>query len=785
MKAVIMAGGEGTRLRPLSLGLPKPMTPLFDKPVMEHMICLLKQHGITDICVTLQYMPQAVMNYFGDGTELGVHLSYFVEEEPLGTAGSVKNCMSALGDEDFLVVSGDAVCDLDFSAAIGFHRSHRSAATLVLCRHNAPLEYGLVLTDEEGRIESFVEKPSWGQVLSNTVNTGIYLLTAQAMALVPSGRPFDFGKDLFPLLLARKAPLYGCAVDGYWCDMGDCGAYLACVADALSGKVRLELPAPRLSPGIWSASPVPSEVELVPPVYLGANVSLGAGSLIGPNAALGAGSSVGSRSLVQYSALHGARVGDRATLYGAILCRDASAGSGAVLNEGSVLGAEAVVGRDAILLEGVRVWPNRKVEPGTRLTCTLASGGLKGTLKFGDGGVIRGTLEEDLTPEAMLLLGGALGTESRAGLGWAGGEGARMLAEAALSGMSAAGCRVLTHDAACPAAAAWFAEGYSLGVSLFVEQEEERIYLHFFDRRGLPLERSRQRKLEGTMARGEVLRVSAQRVGRCEHVTGVNAACAADAARRTPLTAEPPAPLAVAVPGTTAADVLLAQALERSGCAVIRRDTSGIPAFFARHGGFYLEARDEAGKPLGAERILALVSLIEFQNGDGTVAVSPAASAELELLAASHSGAVLRLGRDGAEAEERLRSLPWLRSAVFAACRICARLRMTGERLHTLDGKVPLFSVSRREIPLARGRGEVMQALVHEIPGAKSAGEGLRFPAGDGWVYITPLTRRCSLRVSGESFNAETARELCDFYVGLAEKLDRRETDQATPRAEK
>ena len=127
MKAVIMAGGEGTRLRPLSLGSPKPMTPLFDKPVMEHIIALLKVHGITDLCVTLQYMPQSVIDYFGDGEELGVKLTYFVEETPLGTAGSVKNCMSYLGEEDFLVISGDAVCDLDLSAAIGFHRTRRSA----------------------------------------------------------------------------------------------------------------------------------------------------------------------------------------------------------------------------------------------------------------------------------------------------------------------------------------------------------------------------------------------------------------------------------------------------------------------------------------------------------------------------------------------------------------------------------------------------------------------------------------------------------------------------------
>ena len=144
MKAVIMAGGEGTRLRPLSLGHPKPMTPLLGKPVMEHIISLLKEHGITDICVTLCFQPRAVMDYFGSGERLGVQLTYFVEEEPLGTAGSVKNCMSHLNGEDFLVIGGDCVCDLDLSELLRFHRERGGEATLALCHHAAPLEYGLV-----------------------------------------------------------------------------------------------------------------------------------------------------------------------------------------------------------------------------------------------------------------------------------------------------------------------------------------------------------------------------------------------------------------------------------------------------------------------------------------------------------------------------------------------------------------------------------------------------------------------------------------------------------------
>lgn len=203
-----MAGGEGTRLRPLSLGMPKPMVPLLGRPVMEHIIGLLKRHGIDEIAVTLCYMPEAVQSYFGDGQKWGVRLHYFIEEAPLGTAGSVRACAPFLEGEDFLVISGDSVCDLDLTAAMEFHQAKRAQATLVLFRHPAPLEYGLVLTDEEQRVVRFVEKPSWGQVVTDLVNTGIYLLSPQVLEQIPPDRPWDFGKDVFPALLESGGGLY-------------------------------------------------------------------------------------------------------------------------------------------------------------------------------------------------------------------------------------------------------------------------------------------------------------------------------------------------------------------------------------------------------------------------------------------------------------------------------------------------------------------------------------------------------------------------------------------------
>ena len=241
MKAVIMAGGEGKRLKPVTGDTPKPLVPLCGRPVMEHIILLLKRHGITDICAALRYRPDDIKSFFGSGERLGVRLSYRVEARALGTAGAVKNCADFYGEEDFLVISGDAACDIDLSALISEHERRRPAVTAALYPESEPLRYGLALCDREGFIRSFIEKPDWRQVVTNLVNTGIYVVSPRAMEPVPEGTEFDFAKDLFPLLLGRGERLLGFPCGGYWCDIGTPKSYYECCADALSGRLRLEL----------------------------------------------------------------------------------------------------------------------------------------------------------------------------------------------------------------------------------------------------------------------------------------------------------------------------------------------------------------------------------------------------------------------------------------------------------------------------------------------------------------------------------------------------------------
>ena len=780
-----MAGGEGTRLRPLSLGSPKPMTPLLGRPVMEHIINLLKRHGITDICVTLCYKPQAVMDYFGGGDRLGVRLTWFTEDEPLGTAGSVKNCMTHIGAEDFLVISGDCVCDLDLTALAEFHRERGAWATLGLYRHKNPLEYGLVLTGQDGRVERFVEKPGWGQVFTDQINTGIYVLSPSAMDRVPRDAVWDFGKDLFPALLRESAPLFGLPLEGYWRDMGDCGAYLDAACDALSGKVKLDLGLPKREGGVWSAGPLPAGLNLVPPCWVGEGVSLGTGCLIGPHAILERGSSVGERAMVQRSILlENAAAGERATLYGAILCRDASARKGAVLNEGAVLGENALAEEGAVLLERVKLWPGQTAPAGCRLARSVTSGNQKGALRFGDGGVIQGVLGEDLGPEALLTLGSILGKEGTVGLGCSPTPGAGMLARAAAAGAAAAGGEVLIHALGSPVQGAGAAMIHQIPASLFVEESGGTVYLHFFDKDGLPLGRARERKLEQSLLQGELRRVRGAQVGRIRQLELTQEEWAGRTAEQAKLHRPALRRLTAAVGEDTPEDRALRRALSTLGCKLEKEWHPGIIAFRAGHGGFTLTAQDERGTVLDGGQLLTLLALIEMENGGGKVAVPAGASAAVELVAAGYGGAVLRLDRDGDQARELYAAQPWLRQAPAAAVRICSRMAVSGQKLEALAAKAPRFSAWRREVSLASDRGKVMQALARE-QARTPTGEGLRMRTGNGWVYLTPMARRSALRIVAEGPDLELAAELCDFYAGRAAEIDRTISEQCAQEEDK
>lgn len=412
MKAVIMAGGEGSRLRPLTCALPKPMVPVLNRPCMEHIIYLLRQHNISDTAVTLQYLPEEIKSYFGDGREYGVNLTYFTENTPLGTAGSVKNAAAFL-DETFVVISGDALTDSNLQKAFEFHREKQALATLVLTTVTCPLEYGVVITDGEGKIKRFLEKPGWGEVFSDTVNTGIYILEPEILNYIDENKMVDFSKDLFPNLLAADKPLYAFVTEGYWCDIGNVEQYRQAQFDILNNKgTLLFLPGREVSAGIWMGENVrvdPS-AELIPPLVIGNDCAIGPHVSLGPMAVIGDGVHIGEGSSLKQCVLwDGVMIGDRVELRGAVLGRGARLLSAARVFEGSVIGDRTVVGEESIIKPGVKIWPEKWVEKGTRLSKSLVWGNCGRSRFFGNRG-ITGDLFTEIAPEFACSLGLALGS---------------------------------------------------------------------------------------------------------------------------------------------------------------------------------------------------------------------------------------------------------------------------------------------------------------------------------------------------------------------------------------
>jgi mannose-1-phosphate guanylyltransferase / phosphomannomutase len=521
MKAVIMAGGKGTRLRPLTCYKPKPMTPIANRPMMEHIINLLKKHNFTEVMATLFYLPQVIENYFGDGQKFGLQLQYFIEETPLGTAGSVRNGVDFLS-ETFLVISGDALTDIDLTAAIKFHRAKGAVATLILTRVDNPLEYGVVITDQEGRVKRFLEKPGWGEVFSDTVNTGIYILEPKIFDYYKKGQVFDFSKDLFPLLQASGEPLYGYVAPGYWSDIGNLEQYRQAHYDVLTKKVKLAQVGQEIRPGVWAGE----GVEIAPgaiifgPVLLGDYVKIAAQAVVGEMSVIGDYGTIHSGSELRRSILWDrCYVGASSEINGAIICQNTNLKGRNTIYEGAVLGENVTLGTRAIVKPGVKVWPHKDVDSGSILNESLIWAQKSPRNLFGNTG-ISGTVNQEITPEFTTKLGGVFGAFLKPGAKIVASSdnyrSARVLKRAMVAGLLASGVDV--YDLGTMSASVTRYAIPSLGVKGGVHlrmssQQADGLIIEFFDHSGLYIDKNSERALENAYFCEDFIRADSDNMG--------------------------------------------------------------------------------------------------------------------------------------------------------------------------------------------------------------------------------------------------------------------------------
>lgn len=778
MKAIVMAGGEGTRLRPVTGGRPKPMVELCGKPVLEHTVDLLRKHGVTELCLTLKYLPRVIEDYFEDGAAFGVRITYRVETEPLGTAGGVRACRDFAGEEDVLVLSGDAVCDFDLASCAAFHRERGAEATLVLTEHASPTAFGLVETGEAGRIVRFVEKPSWERVTTGRVNTGVYVLSPSVFDLIPAGRPCDFGREVFPHMLEEGRKLFGYDAHGYWCDVGTPEAYRQCCADVLAGKAKLETGVPERAPGIWSAFRLPEGARLIPPVFLGQGVRVEPGAAVGPNCVLGQGSLVAAGAQVSDSVLNGASVGENAHVTRAIVGREAVIGPSARVSEGCVVGDGASIGYGAVLTPGVRIDCRRTVPEGSLTRFSLMGEGTGLRPVFRKDGELCGDYLTELTAEHALAAGGVLGTLGRVAAASSGGSMARLLLTALGCGVTGAGGAFFEMDARFETALAASAQAYGFPAAVFVRQRGNSVSMAFFEE-GLPAGTALSRKLEAAAA-GEYPRVCGPSVGETSRASGTDRLYAAALRREAERLNAGRVRQRVAVLGNGPENRLLREVLEELGVEAARERSEGEPAFSVQPGGFALTAWDETGRSLDASHMQAVTAAALLRLGFGTLASDFTAPFVLDALAERRGAHLLRRLRDGAAADALMREQPYLRDGLCAAIAVIAAMGRDEAALRELSADVPAFSEAERRVEVASSRARAMELLTASC--AEFATEltcGLSVDTGAGRARIAPARESSALVIHGECGTPEQTEELLARFERIVRGIDVRECSHA------
>ena len=510
-----MAGGEGTRLRPMTANQPKPLLPVANRPVMEHVLRLLRRHGFDETVVTVQFLANLVRTYFGDGEELGMHLRYATEQVPLGTAGSVANAEDALRDEAFLVISGDALTDIDLTALVRAHRSTGALVTVCLSRVADPVDFGIVVQDGDGRIQRFLEKPTWGQVFSDTVNTGIYVMEPEVFRYVERGRPVDWSADVFPALLAAGAPLYGHVAAGYWEDVGSLESYRRANVDVLLRRVDAEIDGFEVAPGVWlgEGAEIDPDAVLEGPLAIGAYAKVEAGACVKALSVLGDNVVVMGGAVVERSVVHdNVLIGPQVSLRGCVIGKNTDLMRASRVEEGAVVGDECLVEEEAYLADGVKVYPHKTIEAGAVVHTSVIWESRGTSSLFGPRGV-SGLVNVEMTPEHVVRLASAYATTLRKGSAVVtardSSRAARALKRAVIAALTASAIDVRDLEVA-PLPIARFETAMSDAVGGVVLRttpgDPQSLDVAFLDADGADLSPTAQRALERVLSRQEFRR---------------------------------------------------------------------------------------------------------------------------------------------------------------------------------------------------------------------------------------------------------------------------------------
>jgi len=821
-----MAGGFGTRLRPLTNNLPKPMVPMANRPMMEHIIELLKKNDITALTALLYFQPEMISGYLGDGSDFGVKLDYITLTVDLGTAGAVGSAMRKTGgDETTLIISGDVLTDIDLNRAVEFHKKNNSVATIVLTRVENPLPFGIVITDEEGRIVRFLEKPSWGEVFSDTINTGIYILEKKALDYIPTDKEFDFSKDLFPLMLEKKEPLFGYIAEGYWKDVGSLEEYRAANMDILQGNVHVEIPGERIEGRrLWvgKGSRIDFTARLEGAIVIGENCRIEADARIS-NSIIGPNSTVEEGAVIRDSVLwDSTRVARGASLHENVVGSSSEILDQAHIAEGVIVSDHCRIGRNATLKANVKVWPYKIVEDDATLASSLIWGEKWSRNIFSTYGVT-GLANIELSPEFAAKLGAAFGASLKKGSVVSTSRDAhktsRMINRAIMTGILSTGVSVHDYGVTPMPVVRFLARSGTEAGGIHTRRspfDTQLLDLKFFDGKGLDLHPGYEKTVEKLFFKEDFPRVPMEETG--EMSFPIHAFESYQDAFMSMVDADTVSKAKfkfIVDYSYGSSSRIFPSILGKLNCEVIALNAnldgskttksaeefqramdqlSSIVRSLDADMGFYLDAGgekvflfDETGEALDGDTALNIVTLLVLKTSKeagriGHIAVPITASRAIDRMAEMYGFTVKRTkttprGQMEAAAAGAVfvgeQSGGYMFPAfqpnfdgMYAVAKILEMLAKHGARLHKLMREIPPSIILKERVSCSfENKGMIMRRLAEDSRGLETVLlDGIKIKFGEDWIVAYPSQDMPYFMLVAEASTEEAARSLVNRY---------------------
>ncbi|HBG45871.1 MAG TPA: nucleotidyltransferase [Deltaproteobacteria bacterium] len=821
-----MAGGFGTRLRPLTNSLPKPMVPMANRPMMEHIIELLKKNSITDLTALLYFQPDMISGHLGDGSAFGVKLDYTTLTVDLGTAGAVGSAMRKIeGDETTLIISGDVLTDIDLNRAVEFHKQRKATATIVLTRVENPLPFGIVITDEEGRVVRFLEKPGWGEVFSDTINTGIYILEKKVLDYIPPDKEFDFSKDLFPLMLEKKEPLYGYIAEGYWKDVGSLEEYRGANMDILQDYVHVEIPGERIDDRrLWvgKGSRIDFTAKLEGAIVIGENCRIEAEARI-TNSIIGANSVVEEGAVIRDSVLwDNTRVARGASLHEDVVASSSEVLDKAHVAEGVIISDHCRIGRNATIKANVKVWPYKVVEDDATLASSLIWGEKWSRNIFSTYGVT-GLANIEISPELAAKLGAAYGASLKKGSAVSTSRDAhktsRMINRAIMTGILSTGVHVHDYGVTPMPVVRFLARSGTEAGGVHTRRspfDTQLLDLKFFDSKGLDLHPGYEKTIEKLFFREDFPRVAMDETGEMSFpihafesyqngfMSMIDAPTISKAKFRF-----------VVDYSYGSSSRIFPSILGKLNCEVIALNAnldgskttktadefqraidqlSSIVRSLDADMGFYLDAggekvfiTDETGEALDGDTALNIVTLLALKSikeagRKGHIAVPITASRAIDRMAETYGVAVKRTktsprGQMEAATEGALfvgeqsggYIFPDFQpnfDGMYAVAKILEMIGRHGTRLHRLMREVPPSIIIKEKVSCSfENKGMIMRRLAEDSRGLETVLlDGIKIKFGDDWIVAYPSQDMPYFILVAEASTDESARALINKY---------------------